>query len=173
MREAKTKAKTDTPEIEVALRIYELGYHILPTVKEEEIDRVVSAIRGVIEGAGGTFIAEGAPQSIKLAYPMFVTNEGKRTRYDRAYFGWLKCEVNAEAAQGIEAAMKANKEILRSIMFRTVREDTRAQARPVTLREVKREGTIKSAPKKGAEEGATEEVSEEALDKSLEGIIAD
>jgi ribosomal protein S6 len=169
MSDVATKTpETDLPE--VSLRIYELGYHIISTVKEDETDRVSTAIRSVIEKAGGSFIAEGAPQNIKLAYPMFVTNEGKRTRYNHAYFGWIKFEVGADKAEGIEAALKANKDVLRSLMFKTVREDTRASARPTGLREVRREGTIKSTPKKGAE-GATEEVSEEALDKSIEGII--
>ena len=168
-----SEAKVKTPEAdlpEVTLRIYELGYHIISTVKEEDVDRVTNGIRSVIEKAKGSFIAEGAAQNVKLAYPMYVTNEGKRTRYDRAYFGWIKFEVGAHEAEGIEAAIKANKDVLRSLMFKTVREDTRASARPAGLREVRREGTIKSAPKKGAE-GATEEVSEEALDKSIEGII--
>lgn len=169
MSEAKHKAP-EADLVEVTLRIYELGYHIISTVKEDEVDRVTSTIRSVIEKAGGTFIAEGAPQNVKLAYSMFVTNEGKRTRYNQAYFGWIKFEVGANQAEGIEAALKANKDVLRSLMFKTVREDTRASSRPAGLREVRREGTIKSTPKKGAE-GAAEGVSEEALDKSIEGII--
>ena len=40
-------------------RIYELGYHIIPTVKEEDVEKIVGGIRSVIEKAGGSFIAEG------------------------------------------------------------------------------------------------------------------
>ena len=52
------------------LRIYEIGYTILPTVKEEELEKVVGAIRSGIEKAGGNFIAEGAPSATRLAYGM-------------------------------------------------------------------------------------------------------
>ena len=34
-------------------RIYEIGYHIIPTVKEEDVEKIVSGIRGIIESAGG------------------------------------------------------------------------------------------------------------------------
>jgi hypothetical protein len=51
-----------------ATRVYEVGYHIIPTVAEENIESIVSEIRSVIEKAGGSFIAEGAPSLIKLAY---------------------------------------------------------------------------------------------------------
>ena len=55
-------------------RIYEIGYHIIPTVKEEDIEKTVGEIRKAIESSVGkaTFIAEGAPSLMKLAYPMSV-----------------------------------------------------------------------------------------------------
>ena len=48
----------DTNETEVAdavaLRIYEIGYHIVPDTKEEELEKVVGSIRSEIEKAGGS-----------------------------------------------------------------------------------------------------------------------
>ena len=160
------------------LRVYEAGYLILPTVAEEELDGVVAEIRALIEKAGGSLIAEGAPISQKLAYTMYVNLGGKRVAYDRASFGWLKFEADGEAAEALRDMLEKNPSILRSILFKTVREDTRAVARTQQggqgmLREVKRTDTIKSTPAKGAQEGAGEEVSQEALDKSLDELTKD
>jgi len=170
-----TEEDLEKTEVETAgaedSRVYEVGYHVLPTVKEEDVESVVAGIRAFIEKAGGSFIAEGAPVSTKLAYTMFVSNEGKRTGYDRAYFGWIKCEMDGAAAYELATKLEADAQILRSIIFKTVREDTRAAARHSVLREVKRGETIKSKPEKGAEQQVAGEVSEEQLDKSIDELL--
>jgi ribosomal protein S6 len=152
------------------VRVYETGYHILPTVPEDDVEQVVSAIRSSIESGGGSFISEGAAQSVKLAYSMYVNRGGTHDEYDRAYFGWIKFEAEGKVAVALNQVLDANENILRYIIFKTVREDTRASARPTTLREVKRTDTIKSTPKKGAEKKGTEDVSEKDLDKVLEDL---
>lgn len=174
MTESQTAINTDATELEedAVTRIYEVGYLVLPTVEEGNLDGVVGEIRSFIEKAKGSFIAEGAPVSMKLAYPMYVNNGGKRTQYDRAYFGWIKFEVDGATALTLRDMLRNNASILRSIIFKTVREDTRAVARRAVLREVRRTDTIESHPKKGADESAGV-VSEEALDKSIEQLIAD
>lgn len=160
---------TDQAEDSV-IRVYEIGYLVLPTVAEDALEGVVGEIRSAIEGAKGSFIAEGAPVSMKLAYPMFVNRGGKREKYERAYFGWIKFEADASAAGMLRAMLEGHASILRSIIFKTVREDTRVSARRAVLREVRRTDTITSTPKKGADESAGV-VSEEALDKSIEELI--
>lgn len=158
-----------TPE-EADSRIYELGYHIVPTVKDEDVEKVVGDIRGVIEKHKGNFIAEGAPQSIKLAYEMAVmSSHGKRTMFDRAHFGWIKFEVVPEAAVELKKMLAIDKRILRSIIFLTVREDTRAAARPV-LRDVRRTDSIDTT-RKVVEEKSDVPVSEEAIDKAIADIV--
>jgi ribosomal protein S6 len=155
---------------DAVLRIYEAGYLILPTVPEDQVESVVADIRSFIEKAGGTFIAEGAPVSTKLAYTMYVNTAGKQNPYDRAWFGWIKFEVTGSAAHALTDMLLRHSSILRSIIFRTVREDTRASARHALLREVKRTDTIKSDPTKGAADAGV--ISDEAIDKSIEGLIA-
>jgi hypothetical protein len=54
-------------EHEVVTRVYEAGYHVVPTVAEGDVEKVVASIRSVIEKLGGHFIAEGAPSLLKLA----------------------------------------------------------------------------------------------------------
>ncbi|HUO56357.1 MAG TPA: 30S ribosomal protein S6 [Candidatus Paceibacterota bacterium] len=155
----------------VVQRIYEVGYHIVPTVLEDNLEAVVGAIRSVIEKAGGTFISEGAPTLMKLSYLMTHREEDKNVEYDRGFFGWIKFEAPTAASALLDNALKNDKNILRFIIFRTVREETRARMKISTLREVRRSDTIKTAPRR-AEESA-EPVSEEDLDKALETLTTD
>ena len=155
------------------LRIYEVGYHVSPLVKDEDVEKVVGTIRAAIEKAGGSFIAEGAPSLLKLAYPITGREGGKRVEYDRAHFGWIKFEAPGDSIRSLEATFKQNSSIIRCLVFRTVREDTRAKIKPVALREVKRTDTLKTAPRRTADEAEKAPVSEEQLDKALESLTVD
>ena len=154
-----------------ALRIYEIGYHVSPAVKEETVDATVSEMRSLIEKEGGKLIAEGAPSLTKLSYGIAMQEGGKRVEYDRGYFGWIKFEAPSEAAVKLEEALRRHPSVLRSMVFRTVREETRARFKTAPLREVKRTDTLKAAPRVVEESAAP--VSEEELDKALEGITAE
>ncbi len=168
----KVTKDADTDAVGVP-RIYEVGYLIIPTVKEEDIEKVVGTIRSDIEKSGGSFIAEGAPLSMKLAYDITTRGGGKKNVYDHAFFGWIKFEAEISVAKALELSLNKNQDILRSIVFQTVREDTRAKMKAPTLREVRRTDTIKAATthRPTAEEKAP--VSEEDLEKALKDITTE
>lgn len=160
----------DAADVAVS-RIYEVGYHIVSSVKEEDLDAIVSTMRNVIEKAGGSFIAEGAPVLMKLAYGMEAREGDRNIEYDKAYFGWIKFEANLGVAEALEEVLKRDNTILRHIVFRTVREETRARIKAPALREVKRTDTIK-APARRPEESAAP-VSEEDLNKALDTLTTE
>lgn len=166
-----TKVSAEAAEHEVVLHVYEAGYHIKPTVKEEDLDKVLGGVRSIIEKAGGSFIAEGAPVLTRLNYLMTVREGEKNVEYDRAYFGWIKFESTADTARALEEALKRSADMVRSLVFRTVREDTRAKFKAPTLREVKRTDTLKTVVRK--EEAAAGPVSEEDLEKAIQDITTD
>ena len=162
---------TETVADGPAVRIYEVGYHIVPTLAEENLEKTVGAIRSKIEKAGGSFIAEGAPALIRLAYGMEKREGEKYATHDRGYFGWVKFEAPVAIAKLLEEELKADTNILRSIVFQTVREETRARLKAPTLREVKRTDTIHVKPPRVEEHAAP--VSEEDLEKALQDITAE
>lgn len=168
MTENVTAGDTRAAEAPV-LRVYEVGYHIVPTVKEEDVETVVSTIRGFIERSGGTFIAEGAPSMMRLSYPMFIHNRGKNVEYDRSYFGWIKFEAAAEVAQSLEETLKKDREILRSIIFKTLRSDTRAHIKTAPLRDVKRTDPLKTLTH--IEESAP--VSDSDINKAIDDLTTE
>ncbi len=170
---AEKTATTNETGIEDAgvVRIYEVGYHIVPTTKEEDLDKIVGSVRSIIEKSGGSFIAEGAPALTRLSYPMSIREGEKHLEYDRGYFGWIKFGADVGVAHALNESLKKNPDLLRHIIFRTVREDTRAKYRAPQLREVKRTDTIKAAPRRVEESSVP--VSEEQLEKALEDITAE
>lgn len=161
---------TESNENELLTRVYEAGYIVVPTVPEGDVEKVVAGIRSEIEKLGGNFIAEGAPSLIKLAYGMDKREGEKHIEYDRGYFGWIKFEASTDSAATLTAALKGNAQILRSIVFKTLREDTRAKFKAPTLRTVTRTDTIKAAPRQAPAAEEKEPVSEADLEKALETL---
>ncbi len=170
MAEEAVKEMNETGADPASVRIYEVGYHITPNAKEEDLDAIVGGIRSVIEKSGGSFISEGAPALTRLAYPMEVLEGEKHIEYDRGYFGWIKFESKIEVAQALETALRNSRDFIRFIVFQTVREDTRAKMKAPQLREVKRTDIIKAAPRREEVAGP---VSEEQLEKALEDITTE
>ena len=167
--ESNMMIENETPE--TVVRVYEVGYQILPTIAEDALEASVGEIRALIEKAGGTFIAEGAPTLMRLAYDMEKREGEKWASYDRGYFGWLKFEAPSTAAKTIDDALKTNPSILRHIVFQTVREDTRARIKLGTVREVKRPEAARTTVRR--EEEAAAPVSEADLEKALSDITTE
>lgn len=152
-------------------RVYELGYHLMPTLSDEDVTKAVSDIKTLISKNKGVFISEEFPKLMRLSYTFVIKAEGRGTRFDKAHFGWVKFEMYGDEALTFKAAIDLEKRIIRSIMVRTVREDTvQTYRRTVFNHEAKSD--ILSAPIKKLE--TIEEqvpVSEEELDKSIEELV--
>jgi ribosomal protein S6 len=106
------------------IRVYELAFHLIPTLSDEEITVQFSHLKSLIEKKGGTFIGEGAPAMIDLAYEISKTVKALKKRYNKAYFGWVKFEINPEEIAAIEKDMKAFETVIRYLVITTVRENT-------------------------------------------------
>ncbi len=149
--------------------VYEFGYHILPTVADSELENKVNEIRNLIKDFGGEFIMEGEPELIDLAYTMIVPRGGHNDKYDKAYFGWIKFEAPKAKIPELQKELKLNGDILRFILFKTVKEDTRANLKVQELKEVRNTDKIQTKTEK--EESTP--VSEEDLDDSLDKITSE
>ena len=105
-------------------RVYELGFHLLPTIAETEVPVQFSQLKSTIEKQGGTFISEGAPRLIKLAYSMSKTIKAEKMHYTNAYFGWVKFTLDPEKLEAVEKDIKAFDPMLRYLVVKTVAENT-------------------------------------------------
>ena len=156
------ETKVDSGEKEI--QIYEVGYHIIPTVAEDHLGAEVSRVREAIEGHGGLILGEEYPKNVDLAYPMVKVFSNKRTTYHTAHFGWIKYQNDPGQMKAVDAALKADESLLRFIVVKTVRENTMAPKKVFTPKH-------DEAPR--SEEKAEEKppMSEEELDKTIEELV--
>jgi ribosomal protein S6 len=117
-------SQKETHERQEGIRVYELGFHFVPTLSEDEVVVQFSHLKSLIEKKGGTFISEEIPQMIKLAYEISKTVKAQKKRYTSAYFGWVKFDIDPSELASIEKDVKAFEPILRYILITTVRENT-------------------------------------------------
>lgn len=163
MSEKEEKKEAVTMEDELTL--YELGYLVLSTVKEDELEKETAQLKSVIERNGGLFIGEeGMPKIMKLAYTMIKIISNKKTRFDSAYFGWVKFEASAENVLKINEEVKKLDNILRFILIKTVRESKlMTQRRPMVAK------PKKDTPKDEVKE--EKPISKVEVDKAIDELV--
>lgn len=146
--------------------IYEVGYHLLPTVEEEHVPAEAEKVRSAIEAQGGAVISEEMPKIMSLSYEIWKSINAKRQAFNRAYFGWIKFEAEPSVIAGLKNKIDNLPDILRFIIVKTVREETlRAHKIPVFKKEHVKEGSEEGSEKKP-------EASEEEIDKSIDELLA-
>jgi len=171
-----TDAVHNEAETGLETGIYELGYHILSSLSEDELQEEVGALKGMIEKVGGVFVAEEAPVMFRLAYTIVRSVGGRREKYDTSYFGWMKFELPFGTAHTLQEELEKRESILRFLIIKTVREDTRAGKR---IFQVKEEGI--SAPSRKTDSPVVSEekkvsqepVSEEDLDRTIDELVVE
>jgi len=144
--------------------VYEVGFHIVPIVAEEDLGVRVTAIRDIIEAEGGSMIGDEYPKHMELSYPMVKVAANKRATHASAYFGWMKFEVEPKGARIIDEKLKADDLILRYIIVKTVRENTMV---PKKILQQKRGDEVKMEEK--VEDKPT--MSEAEIDKTIEDLV--
>jgi ribosomal protein S6 len=144
--------------------VYEVGYHLMPTVDEAETSALVSNIKNLIEGAGGSFISDDMPKMMPLAYDISKNINSKNNIFSKAYFGWIKFELPSLKIEEIKKGLEKNVQILRFILLKTVRENTMYQPKFSRPRKDGKEMTPDGT-------GEVKEVSVEEIDKSIEDLV--
>ena len=163
----------ESTEAEAERRIYEVGFHIVPSVLQEEVGTIFSALKDEIEKNHGAVIFEDSPKMIPLSYTMQKSKAGKYTKYNQAYFGWVKFESEPEGVLIIDAYLKANEQILRHIVLKTVRENTMSVPKiPVYSRNKSSDNVIPTVDHSEVIEEKVE-ISETEIDKALETAISE
>ena len=100
---------------------YELAFHILPTVAEEEVPNAFAEVKATIEKAGGELFDEETPERLDLAYEIVKHLEGKNRKFQSAYFGWVRFRGEAGVTVKLDEEMGANSTILRHLLIRLTR----------------------------------------------------
>jgi ribosomal protein S6 len=152
---------------EGGLQVYELGYHIVSTVAEENLSKEAEALKAIVLRDGGSLVSEGEPKLINLAYSMTKSVADTKKKFNTAYFGWIKFETKSELMPSIKKAVDANPHVLRYLLIKTVRENTmftpKLNVRTVEKEAPKAKKSIKTEEKKAS--------SVEDLDKTIDELV--
>lgn len=154
-------------DTKTANAVYEVGYHIVPTVSPESLAEAVDEVKSILAKVGAVIISEESPKMRTLSYPMLKVAGPKRQYFDTAYFGWIKFEASAETMKEIKKALDVSEKILRFILIKTVHEQTLYGYK---FAKETRETTRKSMIVDRKPE-IKEPVNEAELDKSIDKLV--
>lgn len=149
------------------IAVYEVGFHLVPKVAEAEMPAEVEKIKQILSAHGASVIADEVPRMTQLSYPMARRDAGKRDRYNQAWFGWVKFEVEPQQVKEIESEIGRMQTVLRMIIISTVRESTRSAKIFVSERPV---GETIRKPERAQQDA--KKLSEAEIDSAVESLVA-
>src|SRR5690606_2480762 len=114
-------------------RIYELGYLIMSSVDEGDLGNERDALVAHITQSKGIIIDEAQPVLIDLAYDMDKLINNKKHTFSQAYFGWVKFDMAPSDVEAFTDAVELTPSVLRSIVVKTVRDNTLTSDQPFRL----------------------------------------
>ncbi len=145
-------------------RVYEVGYILVPTVREEDVAALYSNIKDLVSSLGGEAIADEMPRMTQLAYSMVKVVSNIRSKFNTGYFGWTKFSMDAGKVADLKKKLDLDPNILRYIIIKTVRENTIAAKRFVG-----RDLHKKPAKKEGEE---AQPINKEELDQEIDAMVS-
>jgi len=145
-------------------QIYEIGYHILPTIAEENVSAETAKIKSAVVDNGGSIISEEAAGLKVLAYEISKIVDSKKVKFSRAYFGWIKFEIEKSKIGKIESLLKSTPSVLRFLIIKTVRENT-LHIPKVPMYRKDENDSEKIEPEEKVE------ISQEEIDKSIDELL--
>lgn len=143
------------------VHVYELSFHIIPTIAEEQVAAECAKVKSAIEAHKAAFISEEFPAMRSLAYSMTKKINAKNQKFTSAYFGWVKFEAPADEIPALKQDIDANVNILRHLLIHTVRENTLVTPKMLSLKNQKGPKGEDDAPQANPEE----------LDKSIDQLV--
>ena len=169
-KDLKNKDKNNPPpeETKAEDRVYEVGYLLMPTIAGEEVPALYGNLKELVTSLGGEIIADEMPKTISLAYTMFKMVSNIRSKFDTAYFGWVKFGMNPEKILKLKNHLDLDPNFLRFLILKTVRENTIA-----TKRFVQRDMSRRKTPmQKKDESEIVAPINKEEIDKEIDALVA-
>ncbi len=154
-------------------KVYELGFHLSSNLTEEEVEKEVSAIKTGINKAAGSTVSEESPKLVPLAYTIEVHSDSGNKKFDKAYFGWVKFEMEPENISKVSEFAKADKNIIRFLLSKTDKGNAVIfHKAPVQIKK-EEESTLSEVEVPVSEPVKEKPASEEEIDKTIEGLVVE
>ncbi len=149
-------------------RVYELGYLLVPTISPENVPINYGNLKDLIMKEGGEIISDEMPKEIELAYTMSKVIQNIRSKFNSAYFGWIKFEMNPEQVLELKKKLDLDRILIRFLILKTVRENTIAAKRFIQ-KDFRRKMPIAKS-ERGEEVGTP--INKEEIDKEIDAMVA-
>ena len=154
-------------EQDVAGRVYELGYLLVPTIPEEDLSVSYGNMKELIASLGAETISDEMPKMIQLAYTMQKVVSNVRSKFNTAYFGWIKFTALPETVLELKKRLDLDPTVIRFLLLKTVKENTIA-----SKRFVRGEGEYRRPLVKKTENEPSVPMNKEAVDKEIDALVA-
>lgn len=153
-------------------KIYEVGFHLLSSIAEENIPAEVAKIKEYLAKENAAIIMEEMPKLCPLAYSIKKAFGGVYKTFDSAYFGFIKFELpEGGDVQKIDASLKNNENILRFIVIKTVRENTMYSPKITVFSDKEEKMKIPSMRPEKLPKLEEKSASIEEIDKSIDEFV--
>jgi ribosomal protein S6 len=149
-------------------RVYELGYLLVPTMSGEDIPVAYGNLKDLVVNLGGEIISDEMPKMMNLAYTMAKITQNIRNKFDTAYFGWVKFEINPDKVLELKKKLDIDPNFIRFLILKTVRENTIAAKRFIHKDSRRKMPTIK----KEGENETIVPINKEEIDKEIDAMVA-
>ncbi len=155
-------------ENEVEARVYEIGYILLPTIPEEGVPAIYGNLKELVSSLGGEVISDEMPRIMPLAYTMVKVLQNINHRFNTGYFGWIKFTMDPDKVLDLKKKIELDTNIIRSLIIKTVKENTVASKRFV------RGDVVRHKAPTTKKEGESEEevpINKEEIDKEIDAMV--
>jgi len=149
-------------------KIYEIGYHLISSIAEENVPAEVDKIKDVLVKEKANIISEETPKLRPLAYSIKKAFGGSYKTFDKAYFGFIKFELNEGDIKNIDSNFKSNESVLRYIVVKTVRENTMYSPKITVFSDKESKVKTFTRPEKIEKTASIEEI-----DKSIDELVSE
>ena len=148
-------------------KIYEVGFHLVPFLSEEQVVEEVASIKAIIEKHNGEIIHEDAPKLRPLSYEIAKVTAGVKRNHDQAYFGFIKYNGSAEGAIAIKTDLDKKDTIIRFILIKTIKDNTMYGNRAARV-----DGPRgKKGKDEEGKEGVASPLTEAEMDKTIDELV--
>lgn len=162
-----TEVKDENEILEENSKVYELGYLLAPTIKEEDVLVNYGNLKELVLSFNGEIISDEMPKMTNLAYSMQKVISNMRNKFNAAYFGWIKFIMNSQKVLELKKHLDLDPNIIRFLILKTVKENTIA-----TKRFVRGEIYKRPAMKESTKNEIATPISKEEIDKEIDALVA-
>jgi len=154
MQDAENKVNNDSlvETSDAVSKIYEFGYLLVPTIKEEDLSVNYGNIKELVSSFGGEIIADDMPKAINLAYTISKVVS--------------KFTMDSQKVLELKKHLDLDPNFIRFLILKTVKENTIATKRFV------RGETYKRPKAKSKENEVAVPINEKEIDKEIDAMVA-